>query len=349
VLTVGNGTGASATIRQVESDGTLTVLGSPAEATDGTDTRVADLAAAGNIYAAIVAEAPDVALDTDKVFLYRYDSELEEWALLESSALLAAHPSKPFVTLVAIGADDLLLSYRGATGEMITYRYNGTLASLTAPSTTDDVLFGDVGDAGPAIGQIDAAAVPGAAVLVYELEDDNVATLGDTLSLRVAVWGGSDWPVDPLTTEVYDGATGNVLTGSAAITIDPTVSPAVDGVAVSYLDGADTADTPKIYIRDASGTLITDSDTAFSGVVDSTGTSVGLAAQSGLISLFYLDLAQDAGVVAQYDTNLLTWAQYSPPDFTQSSIPTTLSLAAGGGKLFAAFDDDGTTRIRAFQ
>ena len=74
-----------------------------------------------------------------------------------------------------------------------------------------------------------------------------------------------------------------------------------------------------------------------------------MAAQSGLVSLFYLDLAQDAGVVTRYDTDLLSWAQYSPPDFTQSAVPTTLSLVAGGGKLFAAFDDDGTTRIRSFQ
>ena len=93
---------------------------------------------------------------------------------------------------------------------------------------------------------------------------------------------------------------------------------------------------------------MTDSGPGFSGVVDTAATSVGLAAQSGLISLFYLDLAQDAGVVAQYDTTTLSWTQFSPLDFT-GSAPTALSLAAGGGKYFAAHIENGLARINAYQ
>ncbi|MBU8913365.1 MAG: hypothetical protein KOO61_05025 [Spirochaetales bacterium] len=337
VLTVGNGTGATATVRQIEADGARTVLGSPSEVTDGTDTRVADVAAAGNVYAAIVAEDPEVVSDTDKVFLYRYDPELEEWSLLEGPAFPQAHPSAPFVTLVAIDADDLLISYRGAAGEMVMRRYNGALVSLTAPSVTDDTLDNAVGS----IGQIDAAAVPGAAVLLYELEDDNVDALGETASLRVAVWTGSGWPADPLP-PAYDGSSGDIEIEATAITIDPTVSPATDGISVAYLD------TSGLHLVDEEGVVVPGSDSGFSGVVDPDGTSVGLAAQSEMISLFYLDLAQDGGVVAQYDTTAPSWAQNSPSDFT-GSTPTALTLAAGGGKLFAAFDDDGTTRVRSYQ
>ena len=171
------------------------------------------------------------------------------------------------------------------------------------------------------------------------MEDDNVATLGDTLGLQAAVWTASNWPVGPPS---FPSVTGNVATGAAAITIDPTVSPATDGISVTYLD--DTG----LHVVDEVGDVVPGSDSGFSGVVDTAGTSVGLAAQSGLISLFYLDLAKDAGVVAQYDTTALSWAQFSPADFT-GSTPAALSLAAGGGKLFAAFDDNGITRIRAYQ
>ena len=339
VLTVENQAGATATIRLIEPDGSLTSLGGPSSETiDGRVARVADLAAAGSIYAAIVAENPVVVADTDKVFLYRYDSETEEWVFLEGPALPQAHESAPFVTLVAIGADDLLISYRGAAGEMVMYRYDGTLTSLTAPSTTDDVLD----NTNDSIGQIDAAAVPGAAVLLYELEDDTTATLGETASLRVAVWTGSDWPVNPLP-PACDGSSGGVEIVAAAITIDPTVSPATDGISIAYLD------TSGLHLVDEEGVVVPGSDSGFSGVADPAGTSVGLAAQSEVISLFYLDLAQDGGVVAQDNTVALSWAQFSPSDFTQSSTPMALSLAAGGGKLFAAFDDDGITRIRAYQ
>jgi hypothetical protein len=331
VLTVGDGTGATATVRQIEADGTLTNLGGPSEPTDGTDPRVADLAAAGSVYTAIVAE------DTDKPFLYRYDADLEEWLLVAGPQFDPAHPSAPFVTMVAIGADDLLISYRDSVGAMALYRFSGTLGlRLTPPADSDDLLDA----AFDSIGQIDAAAVPNGAVLLYELEDDDSASPGDTTSLQVSVWDGIAWQAG---TTIYNGATGNVAAGGAAIAIDPTVTPAANGTVITYLDGA------ALRVVDRTGAIVPDSDTGFSGAVDTTATSVGIAAQSGIISLFYLDLAEAAGVVAQFDTIESTWTQFSPPDFTQSPSATKFSISGGGGKWFTAFDDDGITRIRGYQ
>ena len=338
VLTVGNGIGANASVRRIEADGTLTNLGGPPEPTDGTDTRVADLAAAGAVYVAVVAEDPPIAADRDKVFLYRYDTELEQWLLIEGPLFALAHPSAPFVTMVAIGTGDLLISYRDDGGVMALYRFNGTLSPrmLPPPADTDDTPE----NAWDSIGQIDGAAVPGTAVLLYELEDDDLATLRNTTSLQVSVWNGSSWPAG---TTVYNGATGNIETGAAAVAIDPTVTPSANGVALAYLDESD------IHLVDHVGAVVPGSTTGFSGLVDVLGTWVGLAAQSGVISLFYLDLAQEAGAVAQFDAGTASWAQFSPPDFTQSSSPTGFSLAGGGGKWFTAFDDDGITRVRTYQ
>jgi len=336
LLTVENAAGVSATVREIDADGSLTSLQGPStETTDGRIMRVADLAAAGNVYVAAVAENPVVSADSDKVFLYRYDFDTEEWVFLEGPQFSTAHETAPFVTLVAIGVDDLLVSYRDVSRVMVTYRYDGTLTSLVAPSDTDDLPTGE-----PAVGQIDAAAVPGGAALLYELEGDDLTTT----SLRVAVWTGTapgtEWPFDP--PSVYAGATGNVATGAAAITVDPTISPPSDGVSVAYLD------TTGIHVVDDAGTPVADSGTGFSGSVDLAGTSVGVTAQSGLVSIFYLDSAEAAAVVAQYDTTALSWIQFSPPDFTNAT-PTALSLAAGGGKYFATHIENGLARINAYQ
>ena len=332
LLTVGGGTGATATVRQVEPDGTLNNLGGPAEPTDGTDPRVADLAAAGSLYVALVAE------DSDTVILFRYDDELEEWLAIPGALMDIAHPSAPYITLVAIGQDDLLISYRDQDGLMAVYHYDGTLSTrIPAPEATNDI----VNDGTSSIGLIDAAAVTGAAALIYELEDDGIATFGETSSLLLSVW---DDPARPGEWsdgfEVYNGSSGDVADEGAGIAMDPTVFPAEDGIAVAYLDDAG------IFIVDGAALPIADTNTGFSGVADLSGSSIALAAQSGVISLFYLDSAQSAGAVSQFDGG---WTLFSPPDFTQSATPGALALAAGGGKLFAAFDDGGLTRLRAYQ
>ena len=90
-------------------------------------------------------------------------------------------------------------------------------------------------------------------------------------------------------------------------------------------------------------------DAGFPGSVNLTADWLAVAMQSGDISLFYVDDAATAGVIAQYDTGTGTWEVSSPDNFTSSAVPRALALAAGGGKLFAAYDDGAFTRIRAYQ
>ena len=322
-LTVPAESGAVANVRRIEEDGTAMNLGGPSEAINGIYVGMADIAAAGSVYLALVAEAPDDIANVRTVYLYRYVEETEVWESLEPAIAPATHPEAPFINLVALDANDLLLSYVDPDGQLVSYQYDGSLSSNLAPAQLD------------VVGQLNTAAIPGAAALTYEQQ----TTVDDTtVSAQAIEWNGfDDWGSRQ---QVYDGSTGDLATGSLAVTIDP-----VDGnIGVAY------ADDTGIQLTDRSGGLIAaTTDAGFPGLVNLAADWIAVAMQGGVISLFYVDDSAAAGVIAQYNTASGTWETISPDDFTSSAVPRALALAAGGGKLFAAFDDGAVTRIRAYQ
>jgi len=338
LLTTGDAPGAAATVRVIESDGTLASLGAPTESTDGSDPRVADIAAAGSVYVALVAENPDLAGDRDRVYLYRYDADLEEWLLEAQIPDPVAHPSAPFVSLAAVGEDELLLAYRGDGGEIVTYHYDGSTTTLAAPRATDDTL----GNAIPSVGQIDIAAVPGGVALVYELEDDGDPP-GGTLRIELSQYtiGTEAWDA---ATEVYSGGGPDVARGAVSVGVDQTIAVLDNAITVAFHD-----DAGGLYLVDRTGAPVPGSTTGFPGAPDLASTPIGIAAYSNEVFLFYRDASKEEGAIARFGRAGMTWDEFSPADFTQSQNPDLLNLVAGGGKLFAAFNDGGIARVRAYQ
>ncbi len=323
LLTVGDGSDSSAVVRRIESDDSFTNLGGPEESTDGSDPRVADVAAAGTLYVALVRQ------DDNSVTLFGYDADLEEWALVADVAdipgALPANAAKPFVTLLALETDELLLSYANTAGEISTYYYNGTLSEKTAPTVAN------------ALGQLDGAAVAGEAVLVYEDQDGL-----DTDAAYAATWDAdsSDWSP---ATSIYDGS-GAAANLSGNGSLSAAIDPVSRTVVVAYSQGG------VITLTDESAALVAaSSDAGFTGTPDPSEQAIAVAAYDDVVSLFYVDGVAESGVVIQLDTTAGEWAVFSPDDFTQSPAPSILSLAVGGGKLFAAYEDGGITRMRAYQ
>jgi hypothetical protein len=140
---------------------------------------------------------------------------------------------------------------------------------------------------------------------------------------------------------IYNGSGGENLAGNGSLSV--AIDPVSKSVAIAYAEGG------VVTLTDESNSLITSTTVGFTGTPDPSEPQIALAAQGGVISLFYVDGVAESGVVTQYTTATAEWAEFSPEDFTQSSAPSILSIAAGGGKLFTAYEDGGITRMRAYQ
>lgn len=333
-LTVEESAGVTATVNEIGADGTLVSLGGPIETVDGRIPRAADIAAAGTVYLALVADNPVETGDIDTVFLFAYDEENEEWLEIIAGApqTQVAHETEPYLTLVPAGENEVVLTYRDASGVMVSYYYNGTALSVSSVPTGTALL-----------GYIDATSIPGSAALLYEIEDGS----DNTTSLEVALFGtvggaaAGDWQGSG--TVVFDGSSGNITEGSISISRDPAAAGATDGITIGFID--DTG----VRLVDATGSTVPGSETGFGGTPDLANRALAIAAQSDLISVFYLDSGESAGVIRQFDTESESWSVFSPDAFTTGANPGLFSLVPGGGLYFAGWESSSLARIRTYQ
>jgi hypothetical protein len=318
VLTIPDEASSEIGVRRIEVDGSLRLAGSAFGTVDGTDRRPADVAVSGgNILVAFVDES------NDTVSLHRYDPDGETWIPV-TTGLSQAAPSLPLVTLASRGAGEFVLVYRGSSGQLVTYTYDGTtVASIGAP-TGLDATDNDTS----VLSRLSLASSDNVTGLVAAVHD----TGGDTTTVLRSTWNGTGWnaavPVDA------------AIPGSIS-TLDADADSATGTLYIAYDDGS------SVIVRDGSGAIVgasTDGD--FGGSITEGG-DISLGAYNGEIYLFYEDAVQATGIVRVLAGG--TWSEFSPADFTDGDGLTNLSARADAGRLFTGYIRNGTATTRSYQ
>ncbi len=332
-LSVGTTAATGVSVRRIEADGSLTPLGGAFAEVDGSQARVADLAAHDGLLRVALVDTSSGDLQ-----IWTYASGSEEFALTTTLATPAATARSPSVAFTAGSSGAFWLAYVASDDQVSTFRLDAAAteaALIRSWSATDD--------SGRFVPRVDLAASATQAVVAFEVEDRSGDAPYPTVELAAATItnAATSW------NEAQD-AFDETLSGEIT-TFDLTVDTDTGANHLIVAGGSG------IYLADASGPPAAALGAEFGSTPAAAPDSIAIAAHAGVIRLLYLDDTDSAAAIRSTDDAGATWTLTSPEGFTADAQLLSLQIETPDERIFASWisDPDGNGQggafIRAYQ